>query len=292
LKLSIFPKCKPLCYTKEDKNIFAKYVSFPHEAVTVEANNDDDLIQYITSFAWSPFVYSKYRKSENFISTDMMVLDIDTNLTIGTAEERCNELGYCFLILPTANHSEEKHKFRIIFPLVRTTTSSQEYFATWNYLKSKFPELDKQCSDLARYYFASTLDDGCFVEGKLLEPTKVIDNSQGVKEWKWVDAKAYEGPDVLEELYGVVPEQIHGSVEFFLKNAHTGLPGEWICSLNECVYTLALQNIDPEKIVSVIKSVAPAPLDKRDIQHIEIALRDASKILHTEENKLLKRKDL
>ena len=279
MKLSIFPKAKALPKTKDEKIFHSKFASSPYLPEIVEITSDDELIEVVTSYAWSPAIYSSFRKRENFVSTDFMTLDIDDGLTIEEAEVRCNKFGKCFLILPTTSHTPEHNKFRLIFPLVRTITSLKQYTATWERLHKIFPELDKQCSDVCRFYFASSLDDGVFCAGPFLEPAEIINNKVDsvIKEWRLVDKEFYKDKNLLEIIYKEIPEKIPESVDNFLRNAPSGLPGSWRCSLNAFVFSLALMGVEEDKIVGIIEEVAPDPLDKRDINTITVALRDGKK---------------
>ncbi len=277
--LSIFPKAEPHPKTADEKAFQSRYSSTPHLPETLTVRNDDELISIITNNAWSPSVFRGARKIEHFISTDFMVLDIDDGLTIEQAELRCRNFGHCFLILPTTRHSPDLHKFRIIFPLVRTITTRGSFHATWDKLQWLFPELDSACRDCARFYFASTTEDGVFCEGKLLEPEldpKARANQELViKEWRIVDKAFYEGKNLLEVIYGeTLPEKIPESVDFFLKNAGTGIGGGWRNALNAFVFTLSVHGVEDDKITDLVQTVAPETLDSRDKTTIKTAMRD------------------
>jgi hypothetical protein len=83
--------------------------------------------------------------------------------------------------------------------------------------------------------------------------------------------------EIVKLLYGKERETIPESVEFFLTNAHTGLPGLWINALNSCVFSLALSGVDDMLIEEVIDKISPEKLDKRDTYQINRAIRDGKK---------------
>jgi hypothetical protein len=276
MKLSIFPECLPLPKNKAEKSKASRFASRPYLPEVVEIENDDQLLDAVCNFAWSPFVFKKARLQEDFLSTDFLVLDIDEGLTILEAENRVEEAGVTCLCVPSTSHTPKAHRFRLIFPLSKTITNLDEFQASMKNLVESFPESDPQCvTDSARYYFAHTQDDGFWLEGNLLEPTtpKVEpkyrdydrpDTSDSIK----VDLSIAE---IVKELYGKEREYIPEAVDLFIKEAHTGFPGSWNINLNRCAFVLGLQNIELEAIEDLISYLAPQPLDKNDMYTIKRA---------------------
>jgi hypothetical protein len=207
-----------------------------------------------------------------------MSLDIDSGLLIEDAEKRVQKLGLACLCLPSPSHTSEAHRFRLIIPLAKTILNYEDFDATWDWLQSQFPELDTQCSDYARWYAPSKMDDGFWQDGDFLVPKKaapVVASPNAYKETQ------VEVPDDLKDmvkfLYGKEREAIPEAVEFFLTNAHTGLSGLWINALNSCVFSLALSGVDATIIEEVIQKVAPSELDSKDTYQIKRAIRDGTK---------------
>ena len=281
MQISIFPEAKPHPKSKDEKTYNARFVSKPNMPQTVDIINEADLVKYITSYAWSPTIFNSYRSNDAFVSTDFMVLDIDSGITIQETEKRCEGLGLCHLILPSPSFTETNHRFRIIFPLVESIYDKTTFDLTWQHLLKLFPELDNQCCDYARFYYASYEQHGVWGEGNFLKPVKP--DPKPIKlEYDYnpdyIPVEGYNDLSILEKLYGVSPEVIPRRVDKFLKNAYTGLPGEWIVSLNHCCFTLALQGIVEEVIKDVIDSISPEPLDKRDNDTIRRAIKDGHRI--------------
>lgn len=281
MKLSIFPSANPLPKSKEEKNREAKYFSRPNLPEVVEVETENDLIQIVTQFAWSPFVFKQARLKDEFVSTDFLVLDIDSGLSIPDAEARIVEANMTALCLPSTSHTPENHRYRLIFPLSRTITKVEEFIASMEDLMEAFPESDAACKDWARAFFGSTSDDGFWIEADLLEPTKPkeevkqrsnskFDTSSSTK----VDLSIAE---IVKEVYGEEREFIPEAVDFFIKNANTGLPGNFNHSLNRFVFTLALQGIDYDTVYDLVEYLSPEPLDKIDIATIERSYKDGEK---------------
>lgn len=269
MKLSIFPKCLPLPKSKDEKKEAAKFASRPHLPEVVEIENDEQLIEVVTSFAFSPFVFKKARLQEDFVSTDFLVIDIDSGMTIPEAEAKVEELKITCLCIPTTSHRPEAHRFRLIMPLSRTIYKLDEFIASMQKLVESFPSADPSCvTDSARYYFSGTLDDGFWIENSLLAPTEVAtpvknkydrpDTSETVK----VDLSIAE---IVKELYGEDREFIPEAVDFFIQNGSSGLPGNWNNSINRLCFTLGLQNVSLEAVEDLVAFIAPYPPDKNDM---------------------------
>jgi hypothetical protein len=268
MRLSIFPSANPLPKSKKEKNIEAKFFSRPYLPEIAEVENDDQLIDILTQFAWSPFIFKQARLKDDFVSTDFLVLDIDNGLTIPESEDRIIEAGVTALCLPSTSHTPEAHRYRLVFPLSRTITKVDEFVASMEDLMEAFPESDPACKDWARAYFAGTQDDGYWIEGSLLEPTtpKVEpknrdydrpDSSDSIK----VDLSIAE---IVKELYGKERDLIPEAVDLFIKEAHTGFPGSWNVNLNRVCFVLGLQNVELDAVEDLIAHLAPQTLDKND----------------------------
>lgn len=277
MKLSIFPKANYLPKTKDDKIALSKKVSNPNLPEVVHIVNEEDLINIVTSTGWSPSIFSGCRHNENFISTDFMSLDVDSGLTIDEAEIRVQKLGIACLCLPSPSHTSEEHRFRLIFPLAKTIYAIEDFDATWDFLQEQFPELDKQCSDPARWYCMSKMEDGFWQDGDFLVPKKAPEQVLN----QVYNETQVEVPDSIKDivklLYGKERSMAPEAVSFFLENAHTGLPGLWINALNACVFSLSLSGVDDTIIEEVIAKIAPTELDKRDLYQINRSIRDGKK---------------
>jgi len=278
MKLSIFSKVNYLPKNKDDKIAQSKLASNPNLPQVIEITTDEDLIKAVTSYGWSPSIFSSFRHNDNFISTDFMSLDVDSGLTIEEAEKRVQRLGVACLCLPSPSFTPEFHKFRLIFPLAKTILNKDDFDATWDWLQEQLPELDAQCSDYARWYAPSKMEAGFWQDGEFLMPKKApqaVASSLSHAEAQVIVPE--ELSEIVKLLYGKERETISESVEFFLTNAGTGLPGLWINALNSCTFSLALSGVDDTIIEEVIDKISPEPLDKRDLYQINRAIRDGKK---------------
>lgn len=278
MRVSIYPKVNFLPKNKDEKALQSKLASNPNLPQILEINTEEDLINAVTSYGWSPSIFSGVRHNDNFVSADFMSLDIDSGLRIEDAEKRVQSLGLACLCLPSPSHTQESHRFRLIFPLAKTILNPEDFDTTWDFLQKQFPELDAQCSDYARWYAPSKVDDGFWQDGEFLVPKKAPQTQPSSLSYKETQVDVPEElSEIVKLLYSTERERIPESVEFFLTNAHTGLPGLWINALNSCVFSLALSGVDATIIEEVIAKISPEPLDKRDLYQIKRSIADGIK---------------
>lgn len=280
LKLSIFKKAKALPEGSSEKNKEARFTSKPYKPEVVTVTNEDDLIDVICNSAWSPSLFDGYRNQSNFISTDFIVLDIDEGMTINKAEDIVKSLNVSCLCLPSTSHKEDWHRFRLIFPLSISISNKDSFIATMDKMYEVFPMADKSCrTDTARFFFGARMVDGFWHEADLLEPVKpkpLEPNKGSYRDFDSVDRVTVteDIEDVVEALYGAKRERIPEGVDYFIKNAHTGLPGEWWISANKFLFILGLQGVDYDRVAKVFEYLAPEPLDSKDIYLLDRSHRE------------------
>lgn len=276
MKLSIYRKANWLPKTKQEKAEQGRLCSAPNVPDVVFVTNEEELISFITTYAWSPSVFSGTRKDENFVSADFMGVDVDSGLSIMEAESIVQKLGLACLCLPSPSYTPEEEKFRLVFPLAKTIFTHEDFDATWEWLRFQIPQLDESCSDQARFFCRSTVEAGFYQDGNLLVPVSANPIVEDFR-FKSHEEQIMVTEDIQElvtQIYGKPRDKIPASVEFFLKNAATGLPGLWTNSLNSCCYSLALSGVDDKIIWELMEKLAPQPLDKTDEYQIKRALRD------------------
>lgn len=281
MKISFWKEAVEFPKNKNDKISLAKKVSGSDNLPLIEYVDDlDKLLSVITTFCWSPFVFSGNRSSDNFLSCDFIVLDIDNGLSIKESEIRVAGMGISCVCLPSPSFSQENQKHRLIFPLLRTIYNVEVLYSTLDYMLNIFPEADAQCVDAARWFCMSTMDDGFFQDGKLLSPIyptpkKEVDVRLKNEKFQVDVSDGIKG--LVRSLYGKDRERVPEAVSFFLENAHSGLSGLWINSLNSCCFSLGLSGIEEDVIIEVLETIAPSPLDKKDLYQIHRAVRDGRK---------------
>ena len=277
MQISVFPKCKALPKSKEEKQKNARYTSRPHMPEVFEVNSENDLIDIVTNYSWSPFLFEDFRRQDGFISTDFAVFDIDEGMRIEQAEKIIEDMEVACLCLPSTSHSEKEHRFRLIFPLSKSIRDKEEYVETMMKLGESFP-YDSSClTDIARFYYGSTMDDGFWIEGDLYTPVKPQPKlSETFNRSSYADTieVGEDVEDVVKALYQENKEKIPEQIDFFIRNAHTGLQGTWHNSANSFIFTLALQGVPFERVAAVFEELAPESLDDHDEYLLERAYKD------------------
>lgn len=115
------------------------------------------------------FLLKEYkRKKDNFISTNVLIADIDNADTENQEEwfdkEQINSTfgDYSFFAVPSKNHNIEKvdekgnihakrPKWHLYFPLSKTFDNGVEFQNLYSLVVEHCPKLDKQLNDVARY---------------------------------------------------------------------------------------------------------------------------------------------
>ena len=265
IKLSIFPKAKPHPENQREKSSEARFVSKPYMPEIVEFETEQDLIDVVCNNTWSPFLFKGYRKEVNFISTDVIAFDIDSGQTIEEAEAVVHKLDIACLCLPSTSHSDELHKFRLIFPLSKTITNVDDYKITYAVLAEHF-NVDPACKDAARFYYGSKQIDGFFYESELLTPTTFQKPKTGeIKRFNHKDNVVVgEGlKGLVESLYGEPRDSIPDTVSYFLEHAANGMKGEMYVRGNSFLFTSALMGCEKDRIMVVFYELYPYKVDSK-----------------------------
>ena len=267
MKISIFPKAKALPNSKEEKAKEAWYTSKPHKAEILEIRTHDDLIEALCSNAWSPSIFQDYRNQNGFISTDFMVLDIDDGMTIEESESMVHKLDIACLCLPSTSHTDEAHRFRLIFPLGKTITTKTSFEATMRKLAEAFPADPSCIGDTARFFFGAKMVAGFWYDSNLLIPI-VPEKPKNTVLKRYESKEAVSVGESIEELveslFGEKREKIPDNIAYWLEECPNGLSGVWHNTCNSAIFTLGLMNIDQDIVEEVFRTIAPEDLDQHD----------------------------
>lgn len=86
----------------------------------------DELKEVVQSgVAYCPQL-SGIRNQKNFVSADVVSVDVDEGMTLADAVDNPIVRDHAAFIYTSVNHTTEKHRFRIVFALPRTITDPQE----------------------------------------------------------------------------------------------------------------------------------------------------------------------
>lgn len=94
------------------------------------------------------------RKDENFICADVVAVDIDSGMRLSEALSNQFVKQYGGFVYTTPSHTDEHHRFRIVFQTARTIADADEMTAVYQGLIRKFGG-DKSCQDACRAFYGS-----------------------------------------------------------------------------------------------------------------------------------------
>lgn len=113
--------------------------------------------------AWSPSVFTtQYRSLANFISMELIALDVDEGLSL---DEACKVFkDYQHVIGTSRSHQKEKampsgktkpacDRYRIVLRLSKPITDQDTYYATYQSLRTRFPFIDPVCNNADRMFY-------------------------------------------------------------------------------------------------------------------------------------------
>ncbi len=127
-------------------------LTFTYENVDLD---QDQLAESINQgFAFCAQHKNKHRKSANFICSDFIAVDIDYGLTIEEAVANPFVTSYCSILYTTPSHTNKDHRFRILFELENSITSSETMKNAYRGIIKKFGG-DPSCKDACRQFYGS-----------------------------------------------------------------------------------------------------------------------------------------
>lgn len=178
----------------------------------IKFNSIKEIAEYTLKHDWSSFVFDNgYRHGDNWLRCDVFAIDIDEGCTIEEAKQLFKEYNYA--ILTSKSHQIEKNgvvcdRFRVIIPLTESIFDKEIYKNTWYSFSNRFPFIDQQCKDFARFYYKSK--DLLYVnQGKTLDP--VLES---------ILPKVYEKPKL--ELKLTKGKLSRYTMEFIVEGAKSG----------------------------------------------------------------------
>lgn len=241
------------------------------KALTYAPESIEELAKFITENDWSPFMYSQPKRHSDFWeSCSILAIDVDNDgRTEECSLEKAKELfkGYAHIISTSKSHQIEKHgkvadRFRVILFLEEPVTDPARYKQTWLYTAEKFPFIDPQCKDLARFFFRSTdvvsiNEDGMQIpisEAKeVIKSTTLVPKGSGLLFDKGTLSKA--------------------TLQFMIDGARTG---EWNISLFKAAKDFQEQGYTEEEAIERLMTVT-GELDSNDMTTIQSAYSNEPK---------------
>jgi hypothetical protein len=193
MKLSIHPdiKGKPV-HTERGYFSGDKQVNLGYGWMNIDVTWDD-AFELITTdgLATSAELINDNRKDENYVSRQLIMVDIDDGMTIQELlnNEFYNEYGSGFYT--TARHTDENHRFRIMFVTEEPITDKELMKKLIKSLLVVFRSADISCKDASRLYYGIP---NCKIkenQGKILTKDMMIELTNMVDTMEKEEAKKY-----------------------------------------------------------------------------------------------------
>jgi len=120
-------------------------------------------------------------KESDWKSQQVFMIDIDENMTIEQGINKCKEIDIIPNFIYTSfSHTEEHHKFRLVFILDKKITEFNIAKKIQLYLMEMIGEADIKCKNLNRPYFAGKKI--VFDSGNVLDTDKIINDSKDIND--------------------------------------------------------------------------------------------------------------
>lgn len=162
---------QPIC----GQYVNGRLISLGHNWVTADLEFED-IFEVITVFgnAYSPALTSTHRINENFKSCGLALVDIDSGMRIEELETFDFYQKYGSGFYTTPSHSEEAHRFRILYRLETPITDAENMQVLYSALLAVHGHADISCKDAARLFFGT-------INAPRKEITKRVLTSTGVE---------------------------------------------------------------------------------------------------------------
>jgi hypothetical protein len=132
---------------------------------------EPQLIQHITrGGAFAPAIFDGNRKRANFVSSQIIALDLDNGVSVRDALTSDDIAAYAVFVGATVSSTPEHPRSRVLFVLDRPVTNADEYEALVRGALHHFAALepDAACKDAARFYYGAERDEYVYQPGRAL----------------------------------------------------------------------------------------------------------------------------
>lgn len=238
---------------------------------TIDNLSLEDIAELATKINYSLATYRKqHRLLDNFISTQLIGLDIDDGCTLNEAIAKFKDFKH--IILTSKSHQKEKHgivsdRFRVILVLERPITEADEFYSTWHTLHDLHPYIDKACKDPSRFWYKSPSLVSLNTEGRTVSVTEKV--------YKPVNTSS-KFTQVNTDRKGVLAQS---TIEFITQGAPKG---QWNHTLYKAAKDMQQQLYSKDEAITMLEmptrlSGNSGHLDASDMQTIDSAYKSQAK---------------
>jgi hypothetical protein len=137
-------------------------------------NNELDLKQFVdhikSGFPFTHQFFGGKKTKEHFQQTNVLVADIDAGMTVEQALDDEFIKAYGTLIYTTPRHTQEQHRFRIVFVLDRLIFNPNLYESMYAGLMMKIPATDPNVRSAAQFFQGCSTAQVWMLNGSMPDP--------------------------------------------------------------------------------------------------------------------------
>jgi hypothetical protein len=116
----------------------------------------EELAKFIEAgWAYCATMKSESRNAKNFLGSNLVSIDIDKDRTIDDALNDSFSQKHLSMFYPTASHTEQEHRFRLVFKLPRFIENPTEFKTITRALQLKYGG-DPKAIDIARIFYGNS----------------------------------------------------------------------------------------------------------------------------------------
>ncbi len=156
------------------ENIRGNKNAFGDSFQTTEVSRKNFITHIQAGKAWTVSAYKEGRKKESFISSQILALDCDDNVSVQSALAHPFVGQYAFYVYPSASSTPEDPRTRIVFILSAPVADWHRWEALQLGLMAHLVDLkpDPSCKDSSRMFYGSTVP-GAYVNYNATLPIEI-----------------------------------------------------------------------------------------------------------------------
>lgn len=176
----------------------------------------------VDGVATSAELNSDNRKEDNFVSRDLVMVDIDSGMSIEEllADEFYNQYGAGFYITPS--HTWEAHRFRVMFRLATPLRVAADVVKLNKMLMRVFTQADAACKDATRIFYGTPNCVACECRDSVLSDQNVADLIGQYNAWEAAEMSKHSTVE-----HRPLNDQQRQRILDLLKSTFVGEYGKW-----------------------------------------------------------------
>jgi Primase C terminal 2 (PriCT-2) len=172
--------------------------------------------------ATSAELTTENRKEDNFVSRDLVMVDIDSGMTIPELLEDAFYNRYAAGFYVTPSHTWEAHRFRVMFRLATPLTVASDVVKLNKMLMRIFTQADAACKDATRIFYGTPGCVACERQDTVLSDHNVAQLIDQYNVWEATEMARH-----TEVEHKPLNDQQRERILQLLKSTFVGEYGKW-----------------------------------------------------------------